>query len=895
MIDADAQQLAIRCRDDFEFFAKHCLKIRTKSGRLEPFRLNRGQRHLHDKLEAQLKKRGKVRAVILKGRQMGISTYLQGRFYWKLWRSKRDVSLTAYILTHEQAATDNLFGMAQRFHDEMPAALKPPTKAANAKELRFADNGCGYQVATAGGREVGRSTTIQLFHGCLAPTTPIVDPISGKLRTMEAFILGDRVRTHTGALASISAISRQTKPAFRLKLKGLQWFPLDATGEHRFWTPTGWREVADLAPGDKIGYPVAPISDAGVVWRYRVDRSPRPQGGGLREVGPDTIAPSYGLGRLVGLYLAEGSTEATRVTFSVHEREVTRTMEWLKPFAHLYRGAKVSRNAGTKTVHVRVSGRSFATFMRDRCGELEAKSFPREWRQCGEAFVRGMVHGYLSGDGHSSNGFGDRRIRATSIRSAITVGLRDALASLGYGWASIEYKAAAIRHGRNEREAWILGLCGTGVDRLADELDWHMPVRQRHGNYGSTVIDEGYAWIPIVSKEAIGNIEVMDFEVDHDDHSYCTIHGATHNSEVPQWPNAEDHITSILSTALSEEPGTEAILEATAKGVGNVFHRYCMAAVRGQSDYESIFIPWFWDDGYRTDCPSTFKPSEDWLGYGQTNGLEWDQLYWAYLKNRGLAQAHGEDADRPCPSFKQEFPANFDEAFQSSGASFIPAIAVLRARRPEEPIIGRGPIILGVDPSRSVDKVGIIDRCGRRMGERICERMDPEGDTMFVAAKVARIIDRIKPDAVNIDVGGLGAGVYDRLMEMGYGYCLNAVNFGSRPIGRGPTGEEMYANRRAEMHDLMRDWFEGELPVQIPDDDGLHADLTAPEWGASGCRYNTGNELIMEDKAKIKARLGASPDLSDSAALTFAVPFALGMVAQNQTSAPKRRSKRTGY
>ena len=61
---------------------------------------------------------------------------------------------------------------------------------------------------------------------------------------------------------------------------------------------------------------------------------------------------------------------------------------------------------------------------------------------------------------------------------------------------------------------------------------------------------------------------------------------------------------------------------------------------------------------------------------------------------------------------------------------------VLKARRPEEVIIGTGPVILGVDPARSMDRIGIIDRCGRRAGERVCEAFDPPGSTLVVAQMV---------------------------------------------------------------------------------------------------------------------------------------------------------------
>ena len=61
---------------------------------------------------------------------------------------------------------------------------------------------------------------------------------------------------------------------------------------------------------------------------------------------------------------------------------------------------------------------------------------------------------------------------------------------------------------------------------------------------------------------------------------------------------------------------------------------------------------------------------------------------------------------------------------------------------------------------------------------------------MEVAGWVAQIIRADKPAKVNIDVGGLGTGVYDRLIEQGFESSLvNAVNFGGKPIESPPLDE----------------------------------------------------------------------------------------------------------
>ncbi len=149
-------------RDDFVDYARRCLKIRTKSGAIRPLLLNRAQRHLHERLEAQLAATGRVRALMLKARQQGFSTCIEARFYWK---TTHRPGTHAFILTHEQVATDNLFGMVRRFHAHCPAPVKPKTGKSNPRELYFNTMDSGYTVGTAGAEAAGRSKTIQLFHG----------------------------------------------------------------------------------------------------------------------------------------------------------------------------------------------------------------------------------------------------------------------------------------------------------------------------------------------------------------------------------------------------------------------------------------------------------------------------------------------------------------------------------------------------------------------------------------------------------------------------------------------------------------------------------------------------------------------------------------------------------
>ena len=166
------QALRQRLKSELDFYARNCLKIRTKGGEVEAFRFNKAQQYIHDRLEAQRATLGRVRALVLKGRQQGCSTYVSGRYYHKTtWRRGR----RTFILTHEDAATQNLFEMVNRFHDNCPTEVRPSTSAANAKELFFDALDSGYKVGTAGTKGVGRSSTIQLFHGSEVAFWPNAD------------------------------------------------------------------------------------------------------------------------------------------------------------------------------------------------------------------------------------------------------------------------------------------------------------------------------------------------------------------------------------------------------------------------------------------------------------------------------------------------------------------------------------------------------------------------------------------------------------------------------------------------------------------------------------------------------------------------------------------------
>lgn len=150
-----------RLSNDLPYFCSHALKVVTEQGILVPFIFNAAQWHIHNRIEAQKRRTGCVRAIIIKGRQEGCTTYVQGRYFH---RTLFTPDQSAYILAHQAESTLKIFGMATRFYDNLPQALQFKRIKDTEKSMTM-EQGSSYTVGTAGSAQVGRGMTVQLFHG----------------------------------------------------------------------------------------------------------------------------------------------------------------------------------------------------------------------------------------------------------------------------------------------------------------------------------------------------------------------------------------------------------------------------------------------------------------------------------------------------------------------------------------------------------------------------------------------------------------------------------------------------------------------------------------------------------------------------------------------------------
>lgn len=333
---------------------------------------------------------------------------------------------------------------------------------------------------------------------------------------------------------------------------------------------------------------------------------------------------------------------------------------------------------------------------------------------------------------------------------------------------------------------------------------------------------------------------------------------ALHASEAAFWVNLKEQLAALMET-VPDLPDTEIIVETTGNQFGDEFHQFWRAAVAGLNSFKAVFLPWSDDPTYRKAIPDDFEMTSEEKQLAGLHGLDAEQIYWRRCKIADKGDIN---------YFKREYPLTPDEAFLASNFdSYIPHDIVMRARKSEHK--GAGPLIVGVDPARfGADSTAIAWRRGSGV-EKIQKRHGL--DTMQVAGWVAKIIRDDKPAKVNIDIGGLGAGIYDRLVELGYRDVVNAVNFGSKPVEPPPlddTGKPSGgpANRRAEMWSNVKTALEG-AEFSLPDSESLHADLTGP-----GYTYTSDGRLQLESKDQMKKRGMPSPDEGDAVALCFSEP-----------------------
>lgn len=170
-----------------------------------------------------------------------------------------------------------------------------------------------------------------------------------------------------------------------------------------------------------------------------------------------------------------------------------------------------------------------------------------------------------------------------------------------------------------------------------------------------------------------------------------------HLSEVGLWKatkskTPEDLAQSLFGSVLSG-PNTMKVLESTAKGVGNYFHRQWLQAKEGINNFTPVFIAWFDIDIYSTlmrksEYASFIESLSPYEEYLFKLGATLEAIKWYRAKRTEM-----NDDWR----MYSEYPSTPEEAFQSTGQRIFPISYVENARRTSENPWWRGHILGNAD------------------------------------------------------------------------------------------------------------------------------------------------------------------------------------------------------
>lgn len=144
------------CESVRDFLIASVLRVRNKKRGLVPLRLNRAQ--------AEFARTCTHRDIVLKARQMGITTYVAARFF--VQSITRPGTMTVQV-AHDQESAEEIFKIVHRFWENLPNAMKRGAltrSRANVRQMVFPRLDSEYRVATAADVNAGRGLTIHNLH-----------------------------------------------------------------------------------------------------------------------------------------------------------------------------------------------------------------------------------------------------------------------------------------------------------------------------------------------------------------------------------------------------------------------------------------------------------------------------------------------------------------------------------------------------------------------------------------------------------------------------------------------------------------------------------------------------------------------------------------------------------
>lgn len=201
--------------------------------------------------------------------------------------------------------------------------------------------------------------------------------------------------------------------------------------------------------------------------------------------------------------------------------------------------------------------------------------------------------------------------------------------------------------------------------------------------------------------------------------------------------------------------------------------------------------------------------------------------------------------------------------FPDSGADAVIPRAFIQSAIDRDISEVSGDIVWGVDPGRGGDPTGFVERSANRIVDYAELKYEDLMQTVgWLHTRWSGLPQRLRPTAIYVDSIGLGAGVADRLLELG----LPVVHVN---VSEAASMSSRFHNLRAEIWYRTREWFERK-DVGV---DKVHPELLAKlieELSSVEQKFTDLGRVQLESKAHMKTRGVMSPNMGDAVTLTFA-------------------------
>lgn len=236
----------------------------------------------------------------------------------------------------------------------------------------------------------------------------------------------------------------------------------------------------------------------------------------------------------------------------------------------------------------------------------------------------------------------------------------------------------------------------------------------------------------------------------------------------------------------------------------------------------------------------------------------WAALHWDGEESPMVSKSYIEDMRKKYGVDSPIYQVRVKGNFATASDGVIPLHLCESAKTREVAPIGGAKEIWGLDVARfGDDSTALAKRKGNVQVEPTREWFGK--DTMQTAGLIKLEYDNaaVKPVSINVDVIGIGAGVVDRLKEMGL--PVRGIN-----VAESASVSDRYARLRDEIWFKGREWLAG-MDCRLADDDALIAELTTAKYSLL-----SNGKIKVEGKDEMKKRGIASPNRADAWLLTFA-------------------------